>query len=299
MAKQDLNGKVVVITGASSGFGKGAARKFAQEGASLVLAARRKHLLEELAEECRSMGCEAIAVETDVSDASAVEALAAAAIGEFGRIDVWVNNAGVGAIGKFEDIPLTDQAQVIETNLLGTLYGSYHAYRQFIRQGSGILINIGSELSRESAAFYTAYTASKHGIIGLCEALRQEVKQAKHEDIHICAIMPTAHDTPFFDHVANYSGHEIQPPKPLHDPENVADAIVAAAQNPSDEGVVGWDGPLKLAIKRLVPGAMDALASRSIRKTQMEEPPAAPNFGGAVRAPINQGTELSAGRRQH
>ncbi|WP_457661549.1 SDR family oxidoreductase [Sinorhizobium medicae] len=272
MAPQDLSGKVVVITGASSGFGKGAARRFAREGCSLVLAARRGNLLDELARECRSLGAQALAIEADVSDRETVARLASAALAEFGRIDIWVNNAGVGAIGPFEDIPLDDQAKVVETNLLGTLYGSFHAYRQFRQQGSGILINIASELGRETVPYYAAYTASKHGVIGLCDSLRQEVKQAGQENIHICAIMPTAHDTPFFDHVANYSGHEVRPPTPLHDPENVADAILTAARDPSNEDIVGWDGAIKIAAKRFLPGAADAVMARMMHKTSDGRP---------------------------
>jgi len=297
VAKQDIDGKVVVITGASSGFGKAAARRFAKEGSSVVLAARRKALLDQLAQECRASGAEALPIEADVSDPAAVERLYQAAVAEFGRIDVWVNNAGVGAIGRFEDIPLEDQAQVIKTNLLGTLYGSYYAYGQFVRQGSGILINIASELGKESVPYYAAYTASKHGVIGLCDALRQEVNQAKHENIHICAIMPTAHDTPFFDHVANYSGHEVEPPSPLHDPENVAEAIVAAARDPANEDIVGWDGVIKIEMKRLAPRTTDAATAKFMHKTQMDKPPPAPNSPGAVRRPVNGGTEVSAGRR--
>ncbi|MDX0492417.1 SDR family NAD(P)-dependent oxidoreductase [Sinorhizobium medicae] len=296
MAPQDLSGKVVVITGASSGFGKGAARRFAREGCSLVLAARRGNLLDELARECRSLGAQALAIEADVSDRETVARLASAALAEFGRIDIWVNNAGVGAIGPFEDIPLDDQAKVVETNLLGTLYGSFHAYRQFRQQGSGILINIASELGRETVPYYAAYTASKHGVIGLCDSLRQEVKQAGQEYIHICAIMPTAHDTPFFDHVANYSGHEVRPPTPLHDPENVADAILTAARDPSNEDIVGWDGAIKIAAKRFLPGAADAVMARMMHKTQMDAPPAT-SSPGAVHSPVQNGTEVSAGRR--
>src|SRR5579883_1339218 len=106
MADQNLSGKIVVITGASSGFGKGAAKRFSEAGASVVLAARRDHLLNDLAEQCNAAGGTAIAVETDVSNQTDVANLAAATISQFGRIDVWVNNAGVGTYGLFEEIPL-------------------------------------------------------------------------------------------------------------------------------------------------------------------------------------------------
>src|SRR4030095_9128410 len=120
-----LKKKVVVLTGASSGFGKGAARSFAKAGARLVLAARRERLLNELADECNATGGYAVAIPTDVSKIRDVQALAQKTVNEFGRIDIWVNDAGVGAVGLFEQVPLADHIQVIETNLLGTVYGSY------------------------------------------------------------------------------------------------------------------------------------------------------------------------------
>src|SRR5438270_4142345 len=106
MREQQLNGKVIVITGASSGFGRGAATRFAQLGATLTLAARRDLLLDEVARDCERAGGKAIAVPTDVASEADMMRLAEAAIGEFGAIDVWVNNAGAGAVGRFEDIPL-------------------------------------------------------------------------------------------------------------------------------------------------------------------------------------------------
>jgi short-subunit dehydrogenase len=77
--------------------------------------------------------------------------------------------------------------------------------------------------------YYSSYAAAKHGVIGLSDSLRQEVDQAKIKDVHVCRVMPTAHDTPFFDHAANYTGHEVRPPKPLHDPQNVVETIVRLA----------------------------------------------------------------------
>jgi NAD(P)-dependent dehydrogenase (short-subunit alcohol dehydrogenase family) len=162
--------------------------------------------------------------------------------------------------------------------------------------GRRVRHNIASELGKETVPYYAAYTASKHGVIGVCDSLRQEVKQAGRENIHICAIMPTTHDTPFFDHLANYSGHAVEPPTPLHDPENVAEAIVAAARDPSNEDIVGWDGAIKIAMKRFIPAAPDAVMARTMHKTQMDAP-TAPNSPGAVRSPMQEGTEVGAGRR--
>src|SRR5690348_15639887 len=139
MPRAEIAGKTIVITGASSGFGKGTALELARNGANLILAARRDTLLDELARECESAGATAIPVPTDVGRREEVETLAEAALSRFGRIDVWINNAGVGAIGRFEAVPLEEHVKVIETDLMGTLYGSYYAYRCFLAQGSGTL----------------------------------------------------------------------------------------------------------------------------------------------------------------
>ncbi len=296
MAKQDLKGKVAVITGASSGFGKGTALELARAQAHLVLAARRSELLTELARQCEEFGVQTLAVRTDVSDRKQVEELCRSTVARFGRIDIWINNAGVGALGRFEAVPLEDHVKVIETDLMGTLYGSYFAYRQFLQQGDGVLINMASELGRHTAPYYAAYTAAKHGVVGLCESLRQELDQGGIENVHVCLVMPTAHDTPFFDHVANYTGRQVQPPTPLHDPQNVIDALVALARNPKDQKIVGADGIAKILLKSLTPRTEEKLGAKQIHKLQMEDAPPAPETDGAVLSPIPTGTAIRGGR---
>ena len=206
MAKQDFNGKVIVITGASSGFGRGAAVQFARAGASVVLAARREQVLDDVARECEAAGGRALAVPTDVSKSAEVETLAKTAVEKFGRIDVWVNDAGGGALGRFEEVPLADHVQVIETDLLGTLYGSYFALGQFRKQQSGTLINIASVIGKVPAPYFASYAAAKHGVVGLSSAIRQELNVNDIKNIHVCTVMPTSMDTPFFEHAANYTG---------------------------------------------------------------------------------------------
>lgn len=277
-------GKVVVITGASSGFGKGAACRFAEEGAYLVLVARRAELLAELAEQCIVLGGRAIPQPADVSQRADVERTAQAALREYGRIDIWINNAGVGALGPFERIPIEDHEQVVATNLIGTLYGSYYAYRQFLKQGSGILINVASELGGQTVPYYSSYAAAKHGVVGLGDSLRQEIERSGVDDIHVRTLLPAAHDTPFFDHAANYTGHEIRAPQPLHDPQEVVETIVRVAAQPKERGVTGPDGLVKVLTQKLAPD------------TREEAPPTA-DSPNALRAPMSEGTEVSAGRR--
>ena len=121
---------IVVIVGASSGFGRGAAIKLAAQGATVVVAARRKAMLDEVVAEITSSGGTALAIQIDVSDPSQVTALGVAAVSTCGHIDIWINNVGIGAIGYFWDIPLEDHARLVDVNLKGLIYGAHVALTQ-------------------------------------------------------------------------------------------------------------------------------------------------------------------------
>jgi NAD(P)-dependent dehydrogenase (short-subunit alcohol dehydrogenase family) len=240
--KNEVNGRVVVITGASSGIGRATALRFAKAGDAVVVAARRKRVLNDLVDECERLGSTALAVETDVSNDSSVEKLANTAIKRFGRIDIWVNDAGVGAAGKFDEVPVDEHRRVIETNLNGTIYGSHAAMRQFRQQDHGVLINISSVLGKVTQPYMSSYCASKHGVRALSASVRQELWLDGQEDIHVCTVFPQSIDTPFFQHGANYSGYKIKPAPPIETPENVAEAIFQLADEPQDEVHVGKMG---------------------------------------------------------
>jgi len=150
-----------------------------------------------------------------------------------------VNNAGAGALGPFDEVPLDDHIQVIKTDLLGTLYGSYFAIRQFKDQKEGILINIASVLGIVPTPHYASYAAAKHGVVGLSATLRQELKQENFEKIRVCTVLPTSTDTPFFEHAANYTGHQSSPIPPVYEPEDVVETIVRMATDPEDSVAVG------------------------------------------------------------
>src|SRR5690554_2263009 len=165
--RENVQGATVVITGASSGFGRGVAFALASMGANVVLAARRTAALEELASEINVAGGAALAVTVDVSEAGDVARLAAAATERFGHIDVWINNVGVGALGFFWDIPIEDHARVIDVNLKGLTYGAHEALRRFLAQGFGTLINVGSIDSEVPLAYQSSYAATKAGVLSL------------------------------------------------------------------------------------------------------------------------------------
>lgn len=290
-----LHGTSVIITGASSGIGRATAQAFARQGARLVLAARREALLEEVAEECRELGAEAVVVPTDVTDADAMKRLADRAVKTFGGIDVWVSNAGVGAIGRFEETPIEAHRRVIETNLLGPLYGAHAVIPVFRRQGHGTLINTVSVGAWAPAPYAAAYAASKFGHEGLLESLRAEL--VDQPGIHVCGVYPSFTDTPGMTHGANYTGHALEPENPLYDdPEDVAETIVAVALRPRAQAMVGALTPLTRLGHAVVPRLMEKIAGYGAHRHFSRTPPA-PVTDGNLFEPMERGRGVEGGYR--
>lgn len=253
MSRHSLNHALVVITGASSGIGRAAAQAFASQGARLVLASRDAAALADVVGECEALGAQALAVPTDVTNGDAVENLARRAA-EFGagKIDVWVNNAGVGAVGGFEETPLAAHEQVVQTDLLGYLRGAYVVLPYFKAQRSGVLINTLSVGSWVAQPYAVAYSASKYGLRGFSEALRGELSQWP--GIHVCDVYPAVIDTPGFRDGGNFTGGKLKPPPPRYDPRLVAEAMVRLATHPRPSTTVGGTARLLRLGHFLLPG---------------------------------------------
>jgi len=285
-----LAGRTVVVTGASSGFGRGIAIAMAARGADVVLAARRADALEEVALEARAAGGQALVVPTDVSDPAQVARLAEAAEARFGPIDVWINNAGVGALGRFDETPLADHARIVDVNFKGVLYGSHEALRRFRARRSGLLINMGSVVSRVPQPYYASYVATKHAVLGLGEALNAELRAGgEGRAIRVVTVMPWAADTPWFDNAANYSGR--RPVKLLpDDPRLIVDAVVAATLQPRDRVAPGLKAKGALLVHRLSPGLANRFAGAVFHRAQSRAPadPRAPT-SGSVQRPLPTG----------
>jgi short-subunit dehydrogenase len=259
-----LQNQVVVITGASSGIGRCAAMAFAERGARLVLAARRSDALAQVADECRRSGASALVVPTDVTQEDRVEALVQAALDAHGRIDVWVNNAGVTLFGLLEQAPFEEHRRVIETNLFGTMMCARALIPVLRRQRRGVLINVGSILSKVGQPFVPSYVISKFGIQGLSEVLRTEF--ADEPDIHVCTLYPYAVDTQHFQAGANWIGRRARAMPPVQSPERVARALVDLAERPKREVHIPKIAVLGLALHRLMPATVEQLLLHALQR---------------------------------
>jgi len=275
-----LREQVVVITGASSGIGLATAEAAAKKGAKLVLASRSDGTLTDLANRIREGGGEAVAIHCDVSEQEQVRSLADAAISHFGRIDTWVNNAGLGMYGRLDETEIIDARHLFDINFWGVVYGSLIALPHLKRDG-GALINVGSEVSDAYTPLLGVYTASKHAMKGFTDSLRVEVEVIDQAPVSITLIQPTAVDTPFPEHSRNYMDHEPKLPTPLIEPDQVAQAILKAAVRPTRSKRVGMKAVLNTTVAMLVPGFADTMSAREAGRMQYDERPR--NASGILR----------------
>jgi len=292
--QKKIEGKTYVIVGASSGFGRGVAEELGKYKANVVLAARRTELLEEIAGNIRAAGGTALVVTMDISKPEDVQRLADAAVKQYGKVDVWINMAGVGAIGRFWEIPQQDQARLLDVNLKGFIYGSHTAINQFRKQGYGVLINMGSVDSETPHAYQATYSASKAGIRSLSLALSQELRLNDYKKIKVVTIEPWAVDTPFWRHAANYSGVE-QKFAMMDEPDKVVNAVLRKSLRPKKIVPVGWKAKGSSFFANVFPRFNEWLTGNVAHKYQMEMPPAAPATEGSIYEPMEEGRGVDDG----
>jgi short-subunit dehydrogenase len=283
--------KVIVITGASSGIGRATALLLARKGAHVVLAARREDPLDELAAECEARGVRALGVPTDVADAAAVKALAAAAVDAFGHFDGWVNNAGVYMLGSLEETPDEAFRQLMEINFFGTVSGARQALAQFRRQGYGTMVNVSSTFGAVPAPYLSAYVASKYAVRGFSASLRQELEGT---GIDVCTVMPAAIDTPLWRHTANYTGWRIRPVEPVYTPERVARVVLRVLRHPQHETLVGPAGKSFAAMHGLFPRTFERTMSAGTDVLHFQDERQGPTPGNVFQ-PMAEGDTVAGG----
>lgn len=259
-----LKGKVVIITGASSGFGEHAARQFSREGCKVVLAARRQERLEKLAGEIRSEGGEALPIMTDVTQAGQIQAMVSSTVESCGRIDILFNNAGFGRLDWIEALdPVRDIQAQITVDLLGVIWTAHAVLPQMYRQRSGHIINMSSIAGWAAPPLYSIYSAAKFGVRGFTEALRREAAPL---GVNVSAVYPGSSPTEFQLHIGqNKAKKRFSTPHWLRvTPEQVAQAVVDLAKRPRRSLFLPKIMGLSVFVNSHFPGLSDRTQARAL-----------------------------------
>jgi short-subunit dehydrogenase len=274
---------VIVITGASSGIGLTTARMAAEAGAKLVLTARDERVLRDVVEGIRAEGGQAVYLAGDVTEPLVSQNVARLAEHAYGRIDTWINNAGVGVSGSAEQVPVEDMRRLFDVNFWGTVYGTQAALPRLKRQG-GVLINMGSIECDIGVPLHSAYSASKHAVKGFTDSLRMELEKEE-APVVVTLVKPAAIDTPFFEHSRNYLDKNYAPPPPVYAPEVVARTLLTCAVRPVREITVGGSGRAMIGLMRQFPHAGDRLFEATMYEAQTTDRPRRGPREGSLRRP--------------
>src|SRR6185312_5997289 len=215
--------ETVVITGASAGLGRAAAREFGRHGAKVGLLARGIEGLEGAKREIESMGGIALAIPTDVADSEAVEHAAALVEERLGPINIWVNNAMTSVFSPVKQMKPEEYKRVTEVTYLGVVYGTLAALKRMLPRNSGTIVQVGSALAYRSIPLQSAYCAAKHAISGFTDSLRSELIHDKSK-IRLTMVQMPALNTPQFGWVKSRLPHKAQPVPPIFEPEVGAQA---------------------------------------------------------------------------
>lgn len=256
VAGHPLRGQVVVVTGASSGVGRAITRECGAQGARVALIARGIDGLEGAARDVERRGGEALVLPLDLADAAAVSEAATSVVERWGRIDVWVNDAMVSVFSPVSEMRPEEYRRVMEVNYLGTVHGTLAALEVMRRQGSGLIVQIGSALAYRSIPLQSAYCASKAAIRGFTDSLRSELLREK-SPIKLTMLQLPAVNTPQFDVVRNRLGKHARPVGTTYQPELIARAFVHAVRRPSRELWIGWNTVKAILGQRFIPGLLD------------------------------------------
>jgi short-subunit dehydrogenase len=250
-----------------------------------MMVARSRDALKRETERIRSEGGVVDYFAADVADMEQLRAAGEQAVSKFGRIDTWVNNAGVSIFGEMRKVDIEDDRRLFETNFWGVVNGSRLAV-DFMRDRGGALINVGSVVSDRAVPLQGMYSASKHAVMGFTDALRMEIEK-EGLPISVTLIKPSAIDTPFTAHARNYMENEPMLPPPVYTPELVAQTILFAAENPTREQYVGGGGRLLAGLGRQAPRWMDWFMEMFMFQKQQSQRPAR-NREGALHSPSDE-----------
>lgn len=284
-----LADQVILITGASSGIGLVTARLAAERGAKVVLVSRDADALATIVREIEEAGGQATFAFADVGDLRDVQRAAAKAVERFGRIDTWVNDAGVTIYAKLVDTPMGEHEEMFGTNYFGVVHGALVAVENLQREG-GALITVASIAADIPSPLMGAYAASKHAVKAYIQSLRIELA-ADRLPISVTLIKPGGVDTPMAQHAANHADGKTMIPPPVYDPKLVAEAILDAAVTPRRGVTIGGAARLQVLAGTHFPRVLDYLSA--LMTPALADIPGSDTPGNNLAAPVGNGREHS------
>jgi NAD(P)-dependent dehydrogenase (short-subunit alcohol dehydrogenase family) len=264
--------RVVVVTGGSAGIGRAVARSFARRGDDVALLARHSERLEAARREVEALGRRALALPVDVADATAIDEAAERVEGELGPIDVWVNNAMASILAPVDQVTSDEFRRVTEVTYLGSVWGTMAALRRMRPRNDGVIVQVGSALAFRGIPLQAAYCGAKHALQGFCESLRAELLHDG-SAIRVTTVHMPAINTPQFEWIRSRMARRPRPVAPVYTPEIAAQAVVAAADNPRSDVIVGWPTLLALTANALLPGVVDRRLARTGYEDQQSDEP--------------------------
>ena len=269
MSMDSFSGKTVIITGGASGIGRALGEELCRAGAKVVLGDVNAELLSSTAEPLRSSGCQVNTAIVDVTDFEAVKALVEETAREHGQIDYLFNNAGIVVGGEARDVPLDDWRAVIDTSLYGVVHGVLAAYPIMLKQGSGHIVNTASGAGLVPSPLLTAYSMTKHAVVGLSTGIRAEGAAL---GVKVSVVCPGFIDTPIFDsteyvNTSKEIGMSVVPSglKAMSAADCARAALRGVARN---RGIIPVQAPAHILwwLNRLSPRIMDGQSQKMIQK---------------------------------
>jgi short-subunit dehydrogenase len=267
---------VVVITGASAGVGRATALEFAKHGAKIGLLARGLNRLEAARAEIESNGGQALAIPTDVADATAVERATEEVERKFGPIDIWVNNAMTTVFSPVKEITPNEFKRATEVTYLGTVYGTMAALGRMLPRDRGSIVQVGSALAYRAIPLQSAYCGAKHAILGFTASVRSELLH-DHSHVHITMVHLPAMNTPQFSWCKTRLPRQPQPVPPIFEPEVAAQGIYWAAHHRRRELLIGGSTVKAVVGNKMAPSAIDRYLARTGYESQQTREPIDPN----------------------
>jgi short-subunit dehydrogenase len=247
---------VVLVTGASSGIGRATAEAFARAGASVVLTGRNLERLKEVAEQAGRTEGKLVVLSLDVTNREQVFSVVDQAAKELGRLDILINNAGIGQCLPLVELRWEDAQRIVDTNVMGIVHAIQAAIPILRKQGGGQIVNIASTAGWKGIPMMSVYCATKFAVRGLSEALRMELKK---DSIEVITVNPGTTDTDFFNRsVVNSKGFWLKRPW-FHSAESVAKAVLRACARHQREVVLTPEGKMMVFINKIAPGFVDRM----------------------------------------